>query len=301
MENQKQEMTGNLDTTLLSNLLRVGDSVESVAAKIGDLSGLKTGFTALDDVTIGLQSGELTIIGGRSSMGKSSLAIDIMLNVGKTDTVVYFSLEMSTKVVIERMLANLSQISLMKLKREPLNSGEQTKFNKAIKDLSQYKILIDDSTLQTPTRIYQKLVELKKNHDVKLFVIDFLQLMSIANSTENTVQAIDEMVRQIRATAKNLNIPVIGVSQLNRKPEDRQGHEPRLSDLRASGGLEQVADVVLLLHRPSYYAMREIAVESEDNGEAYLLIAKNRNGPTGKIPLVWLGDILSFRSPNWTF
>ena len=293
---------GNLDTTLLSNLLSVGDSVESVAAGISDTSkGLLTGFKSLDDITIGLQAGELTIIGGRSSMGKSSLLIDILLNIGKTETVVMFSLEMSTKMVIQRMLANLSQISLTKMRREPLNPGEQTKFNKAIKDLSQYKILIDDSSFQTPTTIYRKLEQILKTKDVKLFTIDFLQLMSIANRTENTVQAIDEMTQQIRAISKKLQIPVIEVSQLNRKPEDRQGHEPRLSDLRASGGLEQVADVVLLLHRPSYYAMREIAVESEDNGEAYLLIAKNRNGPTGKIPLVWLGDILSFRSPNWTF
>jgi len=224
---------GNLDTTLLSNLLSVGDSVESVAATIGDMSGLKTGFSALDDVIIGLQPGELTIIGGRSSMGKSSLLIDILLNIGKTETVVMFSLEMSTKMVIQRMLANLSQISLIKMRREPLNPGEQTKFNKAIKDLSQYKILIDDSSFQTPTTIYRKLEQILKTKDVKLFTIDFLQLMSIANRTENTVQAIDEMTQQIRAISKNLQIPVIEVSQLSRKPEDRQGHEPRLSDLRA--------------------------------------------------------------------
>lgn len=288
---------------ILNNAVNISDVVRPVATTISKQPyGILNGIKAVDVITFGYQGGELTVLAGRSSMGKSAYAIDVILNASKEHNVLFFSLEMSTKIIIQRMLTNLSEVSLNKLKTNDLTETEQARFQQAIIGLEQRKIFIDDSSLLTPVQCYKKIQLLNDKNKIDLVVIDFLQLMSTGKpDTGNLAQNVDEICRNLRATAKHFNIPLLLLSQLNRKVEDRQGHEPRLSDLRDSGGIEQVADVVLLLHRPSYYEMREVTVEAEDNGQAFILVAKNRNGATGKIPVVWLGDIMSFKELNWNF
>jgi len=284
----------------LNNIVKISDIVRPVAETIsnepyGILSGIKT----IDDITFGFQPTEMTILAGRSSMGKSAMSIDIALETSKEKTCLFLSLEMSKKVLVQRMLSNLSQISLTKLKTNALTNEEHLKLQQAIINLESRKLLIDDSALLTPTQCFHKV---KSLGNIDFVIIDYLQLMILGDKdTGNLTQTLDKICQNLRATAKHFNIPILVLSQLSRKPDERQGHEPRLSDLRDSGGIEQTADVVLMLHRPSYYEMREVNIEADDNGEAYVLIAKNRNGPTGKIPVVWFGETMSFRSINWAF
>jgi len=282
-----------LKTEKMDNIVKLSNSVESIANNITTSCwGMQTGIDKLDEVTLGLHPKELTIIAGRSSIGKTSLAIGMAMNLGKEHTVYFCSLEMSAKLMIERMIANYLEVSLHNLK---LGLVEQKRIDNAIEYLQTLDIYIDDTSSMSPGQLAQKLKEI----DVDCVIVDYLQLMSLGGGNEARWLEIDIMCKGLRNIAKEYDIPILLLCQLNREVEKRNNHEPRLSDLRESGGVEQTADCVVLIHRPVYYEMREIDIETEDDGEAWLFVAKNRNGKTGRIPCVFLPEAMAFRNPNF--
>lgn len=264
-----------------------GQNFNEIAANIGNEPfGLRTGFTQLDEMTRGLHPGELTVIAGRSSMGKSSLMTDMILHIDYP--VAVFSLEMSYKVLCERMIANFTNTNYhyLKLQKIPVPSVEK---------LKSKNITILDNSYLTPLKFREQLTQLKAKENIKCCFVDFLQLMRSTFSSGSRSQEVDNICQDIRAAGKELGIAVVLLAQLNREVEKRDNHEPRLSDLRESGGIEQAADVVFLIHRPSYYNVKEVDLESEDDGEAFIYVAKNRSGPVGKCSMVWVSEYMSFR------
>ena len=263
------------------------DSLDTIAANIGsEPFGIRTGLTQLDEMTRGLHPGELTVIAGRSSMGKSSLMTDIILNVDCP--VAIFSLEMSYKILCERMIANFTNTNYhyLKLQRIPVPS---------VGKLNSKSITILDNSYLTPLKFKEQLEQLKEKEGIKCCFVDFLQLMRTDFPAGSRSQEVDNICQDLRAVGKELGIAVVLLAQLNREVEKRDNHQPRLSDLRESGGIEQAADVVLLIHRPSYYNVKEVDLESEDDGEAFIYVSKNRSGPVGKCPVVWISEYMSFR------
>ncbi len=268
------------------------------------ITGVSTGFMELDDITCGLQRGEVIIVAARPSMGKTALGLNIAEHVGANSRspVAVFSLEMSAQQLTERMLAGRAHINSNKLRQGYLNEEEYEELQNTANELSQAPIFVDDSPSLTPLELRAKARRLKLKHDIQLVVVDYLQLMHVPG-IESRVQEVGTISRHLKALARELNVPVIAMSQLNRSPEGREGHRPRMSDLRESGNIEQDADVIILLHRESYYAQttnrsteesfdeHSMGDVAEDN-TAELIIAKQRNGPTGVVKLTWI--------PQWT-
>jgi replicative DNA helicase len=276
------------------NLITVGKQVKEVAAHITDNPmGLATGLSVLDNRIRGLQKGDYVLIAGRPSMGKSSLMADIALNVGKQSMMVVFSLEMSASLFIERLIANLAKVNYHSLKLDKLERRDKESIEWAVSELSNRgSLLVDDSSRLTPALLRVKLEYIQRTHGLDCVVIDYLQLMT-ATRGESRQQEITDISREIKALAKEFGVPIVVACQLNRAVEYRTDNRPRLSDLRESGSLEQDADKVLLLHRPSYYELK-LDFSAEDTGEAEIIIAKNRNGPIGSVQCCWISDYMSF-------
>ena len=239
--------------------------------------GLQTGLSDLDNFIRGFKETEYIIVAGRPSMGKSAVIIDWLLNIAKSEPVGLYSLEMSNNLVIERMIANFANVSYSKMKMNMLDPHAKLRVQGAVKKLFNLPIYVNDQSLLTPDQIGENFLP-----EIKCLFIDYLQLMSFQKMGENRQQEIMNISRCLKAMAKNWNIPIIAVSQLNRQTEYRTSKRPKLSDLRESGALEQDADVVILVHRSSYYDELD-AKEVIDTGEMELIIAKNKNGPTGII------------------
>ena len=259
------------------------------------ISGLPTGYLELDDLTSGLQRGEMVIVAARPSMGKTALGLNIAEHVGADNKtpVVVFSLEMAAQQLVERMLCGRGHIDSHKLRRGMLSDEEyNTLINHVAPELSEAPIFIDDSPSLTPLAMRAKARRLKLQHDIQLVVIDYLQLMHVPN-VESRQQEVSVISRHLKALARELNVPVLVMSQLNRGPEGREGHRPRMSDLRESGAIEQDADVVMMLHREDYYHNEP---EYEKNNQAEVIIAKQRNGPTGTVPLAWQATYTRFET-----
>jgi len=204
-----------------------------------------------------------------------------------------FSLEMGCGVLIQRMVSSISNVPFTQMLDGDFNEKQHDAIHNAFNTLKDRDIWVDDAPLLTPTR-FRKAIE-EMDEIPGLIIIDYLQLMRSPKSEGNLTQELDDICQGIKAVAKDFQVPIVLVSQLSRKPDERQGHEPRLSDLRGSGGIEQTADIVLMLHRPSYYLQRTIDFNVEDSGEAEIFIAKQRNGVTGKIKCVFYGPCMSFR------
>jgi len=257
--------------------------------------GLETGFLDLDDMLNGLQNGEMIVLAARPSMGKTALGMNIIetLAVDKGLPCGVFSLEMSKQQLAQRMLCSRGKIDSHKLRRGLLQAHEYQHLISVVGQLAKAPIFVDDSPGLTPLDLRAKARRLKREHDVKCIMIDYLQLMDCPGP-ENRQQQISEISRAIKAVARELNIPVLAVSQLNRATETREGHRPRMSDLRESGSIEQDADVVLLLHREDYYRMSEKDFVPDNVAE--VIIAKQRNGPTGTVKLFF--DSRSTRFEN---
>ena len=259
--------------------------------------GYSTGFRDLDSAIFGMHQSELIIVAGRSSMGKSALLTNIAARSAVQIPQLIFSCEMPNRPLMERMLSDTSEVPFYKLKRgDDLNEAETDRMKKAITKLENRPIFIDDRSVLTPS-VIRDCCEKFSSQVSKEFVVyvDYLQLMTPDVSRSNRVLEIDTILADLRSIMKDFEIPIVVACQLNREVERRQDHEPRLSDLRESGGIEQAADVVLLIHRPSYYRMKEINLDTEDDGEAYIFIAKQRNGATGKIPMIWIPEFMGFR------
>lgn len=263
------------------------------------VTGLETGYYELDDKTCGLQPGEMIIIAGRPSMGKTSFALNIAEHIGVKSKipVAIFSLEMGKQQLAERFLCSHSKIESQLVRKGILSTEHYEKLVETCGLLSETPIYIDDTSALTPLQLRAKARRLKSQHGIQCIIVDYLQLMHIGNNRiESRQQEISTISRHIKSLARELNIPVVVLSQLNRASESREDHRPRMSDLRESGSIEQDADVVMLLHREDYYHRSE-SDYSPDN-TAKLIIAKQRNGPTGVVELRFWERYTRFDNPS---
>lgn len=260
----------------------------------GSISGLPTGFHGLDEVTSGFQASELIILAARPSMGKTALVCNFALAVaGNSNGVLLISLEQSNLELAERLLAIQARVNGHKLRQGELDDVEQHSLMEASDELRQIPLFIDDTAGRTVSQIAAIARRLKRRHGIGLVIIDYLQLIESDERNIPREQQISTVTRRLKFLAKDLSIPVIALAQLNRSVEQREDKRPRLADLRESGAIEQDADIVMFLHRPDAY-------DPEDHpGEADLIVAKNRNGPIGNVPLTWMREQLRFgdRSP----
>ena len=261
------------------------------------IKGLSTGFLKLDEMTGGLHEGELVILAARPSMGKTALALNIAQHVAmrpeQKQPVAVFSLEMSQESLLTRMVCATARVDQQKFRASYLNQDERRRLQKATADLVEAPLFIDDTAGAHLMDIHAKLRRLKSEHGLALVVIDYLQLMSGRGRYENRNQEISTISRGLKLLAKDLKVPMLVLSQLNRAPETRQGdHRPQLSDLRESGSIEQDADLVGFIYREEVYKPNDESLR----GLAELLIAKQRNGPIGKVNLVFLREFTKFEN-----
>ncbi len=257
------------------------------------VTGIPTGFTELDKITSGLQKSDLVIVAGRPSMGKSSFALSIAEHAGvdKKLGVAIFSLEMSKEQFAMRMLCSHARVDAQKVRSGFLSPSDWPKLTAAAGKLSAAPIFIDDTPAISALELRAKARRLKANHDIQLIVLDYLQLMRGSFRSESRQQEISEISRSLKALARELNVPIIGISQLSRAVENRQDHRPQLSDLRESGAIEQDADLVMLLMREEFYIPTE-----ENKGIADIIIAKQRNGPVGTVKLTFIKEYMRFEN-----
>ena len=256
----------------------------------GALSGLSTGFKDIDDMLSGFQKSDLILLAARPSMGKTALGVNFAVNAAQNKkTVAIFSLEMSKTQLALRIYSQLTNISLSNLIQGDLKVEDWKRISKTLVDFSQNNLYIDDMSGTSVQEMRAKLRRLKLEQGLDLVVIDYLQLMEAGGQNENRTLEISKISRGLKAMAKELDVPVIALSQLSRAPEQRTNHRPILSDLRESGAIEQDADVVLFLYRDEYYNP-----DSEDRGIGEVIIAKHRNGPTGTVKLVYKGENTKF-------
>lgn len=266
------------------------EELEEIANQDGSLSGVPTGFADLDDLTQGLHPGQMVIIAARPAMGKSTLALDFCRSAAlhKEVTTALFSLEMSRSEIAMRLLSAETGVFLSKMRSGKMTPEDWTKVSARLSEVASSPLYIDDSPNLTMMEIRSKCRRLKQQHNLGLVVVDYLQLMTSGKKVESRQQEVAEFSRQLKLLAKELEIPVVAVAQLNRGPEGRNDKKPMMSDLRESGSLEQDADVVMLLHRPDYYN------EDERVGEADIIVAKHRNGQTRTIPVAFQGQMARF-------
>lgn len=272
---------------------RINEHLNAVTQNItSDAMGITTGFPHLDKITRGLTKGELTLIAGRSSMGKTALMVDIILHISQKYKTGVFSLEMSVQQLVERMIINKQSCSLYDLKEGKVKVLDETK-----QFLEKSLLWIGDKTGITTVDIWKKLNELGTSLDIVF--VDYLQLLRTFTRGQR-YEEVDKICQQLRTIAKERNLALVLLAQLNREVERRENHRPRLSDLRESGGIEQTADKILMLYRPAYYKLyNQSDKDAQDDGEGHIIVAKNRNGMLGDIPVVWLAESMSYRACNF--
>jgi replicative DNA helicase len=258
----------------------------------GSVTGLPTGFVDLDEMTAGLQPTDLVILAARPSMGKTALAVNIAEYAAlKTKkAVVIFSMEMSASQLAFRLISSMGRVNAQRLRTGQLEDEDWSRVNSAIRMLSEVKIFIDDKPGLTPIELRGRARRLKRDHDLGLIVVDYLQLMQVQGTNENRATEIAEISRSLKGLAKELKVPVLALSQLNRSLESRTDKRPVMSDLRESGGIEQDADVILFIYRDEVYNKTDL----DKKGLAEIIIAKQRNGPTGKVDLRFFGEYTRF-------
>ncbi len=267
------------------------DIMQQRSENKGGLTGLTTGFIDLDRKTSGLQKADLVLLAARPSMGKTALMVNISTNAALKGnaSVAMFSLEMSRNQLSQRILSSLCHVDLMKIISGDLTSEEWSKVIETMTYMNEMKISIDDTAGITPLEVKAKCRRLKAEKGLDLIVIDYLQLMEVGGRAESRQQEISSISRQLKGIAKELDVPVIALSQLSRAPEMRADHRPILSDLRESGAIEQDADIVMFLYRDEYYNP-----DTEKQGLGELIIAKHRNGPTGTVELLFKNEYTKF-------
>lgn len=269
------------------------ETIDNLYQRKVNITGIPSGFIKFDEMTAGFQPSDLIVIAGRPSMGKSALSTCIAEYVGVINKVPVgiFSLEMSKEQLVQRMLCSHAKIDAHKVRTGYLSRSDWPKLTNAAGKLSESPIFIDDSPALTSLELRAKARRLKSRHNVNLIIIDYLQLMCGAGGSENRQQEISEISRSFKALARELSIPVIAISQLSRAVEARQTRRPQLSDLRESGAIEQDADVVVLIFREEYYGSTP-----ENRGLAEIILAKQRNGPTGSIKLTFINEYARFEN-----
>ncbi len=268
------------------------EQIEQMADRPEMITGVPTGFVDFDHLTSGLQRQDLIIIASRPSMGKTALALNMAQYAARNGSVVgIFSLEMSAEQLASRLLCSEARVDAHRLRTGFLNREEWARLGDALRRLCESKVYIDDTPGAGVLEMRAKARRLKAEHGLDLLVVDYLQLMSGRGRIESRQQEVSQISRDLKTLAKELDIPVLALSQLSRAPETRSEHKPQLSDLRESGAIEQDADVVCFIFREEVYNETD-----ENRGRAELLIAKQRNGPTGKVELAFLNSFTRFES-----
>lgn len=278
-------------TPISQVLLEAFDKIEQVFQNKGQITGISTGFSDIDSKTSGMQKSDFILVAARPSMGKTAFALNVAQHVAVKEkkTVAIFSLEMSKDQLIHRMLSAETHIDSQKLRTGDLGENDWDRLAKGMAILSEVPIFIDDTPGIGVMEMRSKCRRLKMEHGLDLILIDYLQLMSGDRRSDSRQQEISDISRALKALAREMDCPVIALSQLSRAPEARADHRPILSDLRESGAIEQDADVVMFLYRDEYYHP-----DTEEKNIGEVNIAKQRNGPTGIIKLVWLGQFTKF-------
>ncbi len=280
------------DYAPLSDIMELTiDELEAIGNRDGAMAGVPTGFAELDELTNGLHGGQMVVVAARPAVGKSTIALDFARSAsikhGLTSAI--FSLEMSKTEITMRLLSAEARIPLNHMRNGKMNDDDWNKLVRKMGEVSEAPLFIDDSPNLTMMEIRAKARRLKQRHDLRFIIIDYLQLMTSGKKVESRQLEVSEFSRQIKLLAKELDVPVIAVSQLNRGSEQRTSKRPMLSDLRESGSIEQDADMVILLHREDIYEK-----ESTRPGEADIIVAKHRNGPTKDIVLAFQGHYSRF-------
>ncbi len=284
------ELIGKQGGTLTNVLKKMSELAENK----GKYRGIPTGYKDFDEITSGLQNSDLILLAARPGVGKTSFAMNIAVNsaINEGKKVAIFSLEMSREQLVQRSLSSLAKVNLKHVLSGDMDADEWKRVWTAEKKLAEASIFVDDSSLITPFSIISKCRKLKMTEGLDLIVIDYLQLMTMGKQNrESRTQEVSDLTRTLKIAAKELNVPVVVLSQLSRAVEMREDHRPVLSDLRESGSIEQDADIVLFLYNPEKYS--DTAVE-EEPGTVYLLISKHRSGSTGEVKLKWVGEYTTF-------
>ncbi len=274
-------------------LVNVMERIEKLYENKGSLTGIATGFTDLDHKTSGLQPSDLIIVAGRPSMGKTAFAMNLCETVAIKGRkgVAIFSMEMPAEQLIIRMLSSLGRIDQQKVRSGRLSDDDWPRITSGMGMLNETHLYIDDTPALTPTELRARCRRLSRECDLGLVVVDYLQLMQVAGSKENRATEISEISRALKALAKELSVPVVALSQLNRSLEQRPDKRPVMSDLRESGAIEQDADLILFIYRDEVYHE-----DSADKGKAEIIIGKQRNGPIGKVTLTFLNQYTRFEN-----
>jgi replicative DNA helicase len=281
------------------------DLLDEAVAKLQDtdgnhVTGVPTGFDELDEMLSGMQRGEMIILAARPSMGKTAFALNITENMASASNgVAFFSLEMGRQQLVQRILCAKAGVDGQRMRKNMLSREELNRIIGVCGPLQQSPIYIDDSPGMTLLQMRSKARRLKEKFDISAIVIDYLQLMSSGTRVESRQVEVSEISRGVKAMARELDVPVICLSQLNRQAEGREGHRPRMSDLRESGSIEQDADVVMMLHREAYYHRQDANWEEANPNRANVaevIVAKQRNGPTGTVELLWDSRSTAFRN-----
>jgi len=270
---------------------KVMERIQTLAESDSPITGVPTGYHDLDFKTAGFQPSDLIIIAGRPSMGKTALAVNIAENAAIKDKhcVAIFSMEMPAEQLTMRMVSSLANIDQHKVRTGKLDGDDWERFRSTVGMLQETKMFIDDTPALTPAELRARCRRISREHGLDLVVVDYLQLMQVAGTAENRATEISEISRSLKAMAKELNIPVIALSQLNRSLESRQDKRPVMSDLRESGAIEQDADVIIFIYREEVYDK-----ETDNKGMAEIIISKQRNGPIGDLKLAWRGQYTRF-------
>ena len=282
-------------------LPRTFEAIDEYAKRGGIVTGIPTGFIELDTLTGGLQNSDLVVIAGRPSMGKTSLALSIAEHVAvdKKIPVAIFTLEMSKGQLVQRMLCSRARFSTYKMRTGHISEHEYGNLAIAVGPLSEAKIFLDDSPSLGVLQMRAKARRLKARENVGLVIVDYLQLMQGPKASESRQQEISVISRSLKGLAKELNLPVVALSQLSRAVEIRGGERrPQLADLRESGAIEQDADLVMFVSRPEFYGVAQFRDGKSTEGIAEIIVSKHRNGPTGDIRLTFIKDYARFENPE---
>ena len=275
--------------------------ISEIAENQGKMRGIPTGFRDLDAITNGLNKSDLILLAARPCVGKTSFAMNIALNVALNEgkKVAIFALEMSRSQLVQRALASIAKVNLTHILRGTMDQEEWKRIWTAEKKLAQSALFIDDNSTVTPLDIISKCRKLKMTEGLDLIVIDYLQLMTAnkKGTRENRTQEVSDLTRMLKVAAKDLNVPIILLSQLSRNVEQREDHKPILADLRESGSIEQDADIVMFLYNPENY---NDVTTNDEPGTVYLIIAKHRSGSTGEIKLKWIKEITTYTNAKQT-
>ncbi len=287
LDNAEQRIFNVTEKRVSGQAIEIRSVVNQLAQQIGSggdgmYTGLPTGFVQLDEYLGGLQAGDFIIVAGRPSMGKTAFGLSVAQHMSLTDNgrIAFFSMEMSNAQLAQRLISAHSGVDAQKIRKQMLSEKEMNKLLHACSDFEQTKLFVDDTPGMTALELRSKVRRLTQQHDIQAVFVDYLQLMYIPGS-ENRQVEISTISRSLKSLARELNIPIVALAQLNRMAEGRADKRPIMSDLRESGAIEQDADVILLIHREEYYRPEDEEVKNQ----AEVIIAKQRNGPTGRVTL----------------